>query len=737
MSAGGGWRAVPVPASAVVDRTSRLLGRRPARAVALAGVCGVLGAFLSVLYTALVVTGDPTTLSPIVAGALVTGTIAARLVRPRTAAFLSVGGVACGGYLYVLSLPGGVEFLTLLAPMLDDASVLLSGLSILRIVNADLWVLSAAPVPVFFAWYLALRRRYVAASAVAGGALGFVVLTGDATVGETLAGVVGVTVAVAFGDCDRRQERLRNADGAVLVVAAMLVSTLVVGAAPGAVGTLLSPEGVGDAGSTVESSLVHAGDSIAVTGSIDLSPERRYTVEADERAYWRVGTYDRFTGDGWVRSGSTREYDGSLPGPPGESRTLRQTYTAESTIATLPAARKPTRIDGVPVPVLVTGGGSFEPASPLQAGESYRVESEVPTASPDRLRRAGTSYPAGIEDRYTQLPTDTPDRVAERTDRLTANAENPYDTARTLEHWLRTEYEYSLDVDRPRGNVADAFLFEMEAGYCTYFATTMVAMLRTQGIPARFAVGYTPGEQVDDREWTVRGYNSHAWVEVYLPEHGWIKFDPTPAEPREAAERATLDDSIETDDTSEDGAGGADTPGPDTSEPSAGTTETPAAGAGAEDVGIDPVAAADQRADDGASGVPSVPAPVQLAGGVALLAAAVVARRRGVGRRLYRELWLRRPPGGDPEAVVAGVYRRAVYLEERRGRTKAADETPRQFFAGSDERFERIRERYERARYGDGVDAATAERARSDLAGLLAERSLLPWRAEKPDRGSR
>ena len=724
--------------TAVPDVVRAALGRYPpVRLLALGGVLAAVGGFLSVLYRITVITGDPTTLYAVVSGAAVAGALAAKAVRPRTAGLVALAAVVCSTYLYVRSLPGGVAFLALVAPMLDDVTALLSGLSVLRIVNADVWALSAAPVPVFLACYFALRRRYVAASAVGGAALGLVVLTGDATIVETAIGAIGVAAAAAFGDCDLRGEGLGNADGVVVVIAALVVLTLFVGVVPGSIGGLLSAEGFGGSETTMESSLVHAGDSLAVAGSVDLSSDRRYAVEADEEAYWRVGTYDRYTGGGWVRSGSTRGYDGPLAGPPGESRTIEQAYTAQSPIATLPAARGPTRIDGVPVPVQVTEGGSFEPSSTLQAGESYRVESEVPVATPGELREAGTSYPDGVSERYTQLPDDTPDRVAERTDRLTANAENPYDTARVLEHWFRTEYDYSLDVDRPRGDVADAFLFEMDAGYCTYFATTMVTMLRTQDVPARFAVGYTPGEQVDDDEWVVRGYNSHAWVEVYVPEHGWIEFDPTPSEPRAAAEQRAFDDSAP-----ENGAEGTEeeTEGDDsvTSEATDDDTEASADEAGG--LGPDPVAAGEASAEEGERWVSLLPTPSagQVGGGVAVAALlAVLARRRGVGRRAYRWVWLRRLPDGDPNEVVAGAYRRAVYLEERTGRTKSPGETPRQFFAGRGDRLERIGEEYERARYGGGVDEAAATRARTDLAELRSERSSLPKRSWKPARGSR
>lgn len=712
----------------------------PTRLLALGGVATTLAAFCFVLYEILVITGEATLLYYVVGAAALAGTVLAWLIRPRTALAVAAAALIVGTYLYITSLPGGFGFLVLVGPMVSDVFALLGGLSVLRIVNADVWALSAAPGPVFLATYLAVRRNYTAASTVAGGALGVLVLTGDATTATTLAGVVGVTVALAFGDCDRRGESLRNADGLVVVLATMVVLTLFVGVVPGAAGSFISTEGVGTQSSTMESSLVHAGDSLAVTGPVELSPEVRYTVEADAEAYWRVGTYDRYTGGGWVQSGEMRNYGGTLPSPPGESQTLEQRYTAETDIATLPAANTPVEISDVPVPVQVTDGGSFQPASPLQAGESYSTTSELPIASSSDLRESGTDYPDGIGARHTQLPSSTPDRVAERTDRLTANAENPYDTARILEQWLQNSYEYSLGVERPRGDIADEFLFEMDAGYCTYFATTMVTMLRTQDIPARFAVGYTPGQQVENGEWVVRGYNSHAWVEVYFPDHGWVKFDPTPSDDRVAEERQRLADArsngtndIDTND-SLDSNFDQGTPDPSTPDRPDGTVDGPN--------GSETTPTEDPPSGEGGDGVslPSIPLPTPEQfgfGAVVIIGLLAGARHTGTDRRLYRELWLRRLPDGDPEAVVTEVYRRIVHLEERDGRRKAPGETPRQFLADADERARRVGEYYERARYGHGVDEADAARARTDLAELLEARSRLPHLVEKRDTRSR
>jgi transglutaminase-like putative cysteine protease len=713
------------------------------RVGALAGVAVTLAAVLSVLYGIVVITGDPTPLFVVVGVAAAVGTTLAWIIRPRTAAAIGATAFLGGMYVYVSSLPGGFGFLTLLGPMLDDAVALASGLSILRIVNADVWALAAAPAPVFLATYLAVRRRYVAASGVAGVALGVLVLTGDAGTTTTLVGVVGVTLAMAFGDCDRRDERLRNADGVILVLSTMVVVTLFVGVVPGASEAIVSTEGVGSETSTVESSLVYAGDSVPVTGTVELSPQVRYTVEADEPAYWRVSTYDRYTGGGWVRTGERRPYeDGELRSPPGRSTPLTQTYTAETDIATLPAVNRPTRLRDAPVPVRVTAAGDFQPTSPLQAGESYAVVSQRPQARPAELRGAGTDYPDAVERRYTQLPGSTPDRVEERTARLTANADNPYDTARVVERYLGNEKAYSLSVERPRGDVADAFLFEMDAGYCTYFATTMVTMLRSQDIPARLAVGYTSGQQVAADEWVVRGSDSHAWVEVYFPDRGWVRFDPTPTAPRERTERGELQAARENDsagvDTDDSLSSSYDPGTPDPRRTA--TADLGPGGVDGPDDGQRNPTPAGGTAGDEAPSLPAVPLPTreQAGLGLAMLAGlAAIGRRTGLDRRLSREVWLRRPQTGSPEAVVEGAFQRVVHLEERAGRDRRPGETARSFLADSDERARRIGELHERARYGHGVDAADAAAATDLYTSLLEDRSRLPHRLETAGTGSR
>lgn len=103
--------------------------------------------------------------------------------------------------------------------------------------------------------------------------------------------------------------------------------------------------------------------------------------------------------------------------------------------------------------------------------------------------------------------------------------------AERLEDFLSSEYQYTLDLvgsqsDRP----VEDFLLRWRRGHCEYFASSMVLMLRSLGIPARFVTGYLGGEYSPfEGYYVVRQSHAHAWVEAYLPATGWRTFDPTPA----------------------------------------------------------------------------------------------------------------------------------------------------------------------------------------------------------------
>ena len=117
-----------------------------------------------------------------------------------------------------------------------------------------------------------------------------------------------------------------------------------------------------------------------------------------------------------------------------------------------------------------------------------------------------------------------------------------------LEARLERDYTYSLEFERggaTRRAEEDFdpllhFLFEEREGHCQYFASALVLLARASAVPARLVTGFRVAEYNRFGDYhIVRERHAHAWVEAYLPEEGWVTFDPSPLRSFEAASAAT------------------------------------------------------------------------------------------------------------------------------------------------------------------------------------------------------
>jgi hypothetical protein len=155
----------------------------------------------------------------------------------------------------------------------------------------------------------------------------------------------------------------------------------------------------------------------------------------------------------------------------------------------------------------------------------------VPAADESVLRAAGSDYPPDVARLYLALP-DLPARVRALAQEVATGAATPYDQALALEAYLR-QFPYDLTIAEPPAgrDVVDYFLFDGRAGYCDYYASAMVVMARSLGIPARLAIGYATGDyDPNSRAFVVREENAHSWPELYFPGAGWVRFEPTAAQ---------------------------------------------------------------------------------------------------------------------------------------------------------------------------------------------------------------
>ncbi len=129
------------------------------------------------------------------------------------------------------------------------------------------------------------------------------------------------------------------------------------------------------------------------------------------------------------------------------------------------------------------------------------------------------------------LPDDLPPEVATLARELTANATSAFERAAILQSFFRTEGGFVYDLQTEPGNSSSALVnfLQNRRGFCEQFAASMAVMARAVGIPARVAVGFTPGAPQDDGSWVVGTHDAHAWPELYFQGTGWVRFEPTPA----------------------------------------------------------------------------------------------------------------------------------------------------------------------------------------------------------------
>ena len=272
-----------------------------------------------------------------------------------------------------------------------------------------------------------------------------------------------------------------------------------------------------------------------------------YTSSAGAE-YLRLAALDDFTGQSWKPS-SPDPVPGNLLSAIGPAPGLGDAVPAEDVLTRvsianiasrwLPAPYAPTSVDGV------TGDWSWDAdtlairsASSNARNQSYTVTSRQADPTIEQLMAAGTALGPGLG-RYLALPSDLPPVVASTAREVVGAAATNYEKAIALQSYFTDgQFRYSEDAPVQQGydgsgaGVLAAFL-AAKSGYCVHFSSAMAAMARTLGIPARVAVGFTPGTATsssgsNQNEFRVSTHDLHAWPELYFAGIGWVRFEPTP-----------------------------------------------------------------------------------------------------------------------------------------------------------------------------------------------------------------
>ncbi|MGY1459156.1 transglutaminase TgpA family protein [Luteimonas sp. A534] len=278
-------------------------------------------------------------------------------------------------------------------------------------------------------------------------------------------------------------------------------------------------------------SLPGLSDSMAPGQWLDMmnddSPALRVSfdgpVPPTSEMYWRGPVLWNYDGREWT----TSRWFSALPAATVEHGARRYSYEVEVE----PTERR--MLVALELPVDVPDGveRTYEQVlstrRPLSSVTRWRMTSAAPVVFEPELRpflrSAALRLPDGFNPRTLALA-----QVwrAEAGEGAAADAA----IANRALAWIRAEFGYTLGTPLPGRHAVDEFLFDQKQGFCEHFSQAFVVLMRASGIPARVATGYVGGYRnpVGDY-WIVRNSDAHAWAEIWLPERGWVRVDPTAA----------------------------------------------------------------------------------------------------------------------------------------------------------------------------------------------------------------
>ncbi|HSO65492.1 MAG TPA: DUF3488 and transglutaminase-like domain-containing protein [Ornithinibacter sp.] len=294
-----------------------------------------------------------------------------------------------------------------------------------------------------------------------------------------------------------------------------------------------SVDGRGGTGSAVR--LASSVDIARDLGSRSNDPVLQYSTSTEELQPLRVAVLDSFRRGQWQ---SRQDYtfvpgDGQIPapvaGPDVPRKVERITVTANG--IGVPQVALPAGAIGSPFPVdswNMTAQGLVQLTRPVA---SYTAE--FVQLDPTEAQFTSSDTDSTVDGRDLRLDDGSEDDVRALLDEITDLDDSPLDVARAIQAHLRgNQYTYSLELadEAADGTLpADSLarFLETKRGYCIQFSTAMIMLSRAAGIPARMAVGFLPGT-ADGDERVVRVNDAHAWPELWFPQLGWVRFEPTP-----------------------------------------------------------------------------------------------------------------------------------------------------------------------------------------------------------------
>ncbi|HSM24901.1 MAG TPA: transglutaminase domain-containing protein, partial [Anaerolineaceae bacterium] len=259
------------------------------------------------------------------------------------------------------------------------------------------------------------------------------------------------------------------------------------------------------------------GNTVNLGSGSDLSDEIVFEITVDQRQptgvryYWKARSYDTYQDGQWI---STIESSANFEANESINQLLESqnfpnrtfSITTKMNIGILYSPPYPQKIN-LPInayfqilPDEKIDVSTFALERIVYPGESYQVTNMIPNPTISLLRKSTQDYPEWVIQKYLQLPSGFSDKVSSLAFDLTSPHENSYDKTIAITNYLRNNISYNKQIPSPPidQNLIEWFLFDLKQGFCNYYATAEVLMLRSVGIPARIAFGYAEGEAMNN-----------------------------------------------------------------------------------------------------------------------------------------------------------------------------------------------------------------------------------------------
>ena len=364
---------------------------------------------------------------------------------------------------------------------------------------------------------------------------------------------------------ERDGRRLAGDAQVVGLSVAVVIAGLVVGTAPGVTKSAFLQW-------QTWNPLAHAGPLVNVDfmwnqtyTPLDWPKKRTQVLEVTSPTpmYWKAATLSTFLIDHWQFSNQDRlvasATDGSLQVPPADLPLEESVGHRVITVKVKVLGLADDHLIGAGQPVrwnlpggmesLLSSDGTVTTLADLARNATYSVRVYDPAPTPAELNNVSTAFPepirAGIIVSNVTIPA-WPAKMPRSVKPLApafmaasnqawvnskaSAAKNEYEAVLAVEHYFRSKpFKYTLtpNLSGPLPALAE-FMLHTHQGYCQMFSGAMALVLRMHGIPARIAVGFTPGKLHSADSYLVNDRDAHAWVEVYFPGYGWLPFEPTP-----------------------------------------------------------------------------------------------------------------------------------------------------------------------------------------------------------------